>query len=167
MHYAKTAQKLREQILRFSGELSTGLPKPARRFIAEMVYGIQARQSVRLTEIGRALEERIPLRKTQYRACRQLRRQELWERLTNRICRMAASRIQELTLLILDLSDLSKKYAQRMEYLAKVHDGSEDGVANGYWTLQVIGAEPGQPTVLFIIISTPSGVRSFGARTRR
>jgi hypothetical protein len=74
MHYAKTAQKLREQILRFSGELSAGLPKPARRFIAEMVYGIQARQSVRLTEIGRALEERIPLRKTQYRLCRQLQR---------------------------------------------------------------------------------------------
>lgn len=61
---------------------------------------------------------------------------------------MAASRIQELTLLILDLSDISKKYARRMEYLAKVHDGSEDGVANGYWTLQVIGAEPGKPTVV-------------------
>lgn len=61
---------------------------------------------------------------------------------------MAASRIQELTLLILDLSDVSKKYAKRMEYLARVHDGSEDGLANGYWTLQVIGAEPGKPTVL-------------------
>jgi hypothetical protein len=148
MHYAKTAQKLREQILRFSGELSAGLPKPTRRFIAEMVYGIQARQSVRLTEIGRALEERIPLRKTQYRLCRQLQRQGLWERLTTTLCRMAASRIQELTLLILDLSDVSKKYAKRMEYLARVHDGSEDGLANGYWTLQVIGAEPGKPTVL-------------------
>jgi hypothetical protein len=61
---------------------------------------------------------------------------------------MAASRIQELTLLILDLSDLSKKYARRTEYLARVHDGSEGGLANGYWTLQVIGAEPGKPTVL-------------------
>ena len=63
MHYAKTAQKLREQILRFSGELSSGLPKPVLCLIAEMIYGIQARQSVRLTEIGRALEERIPLRR--------------------------------------------------------------------------------------------------------
>ena len=131
MHYAKTAQKLREQILRFSGELSAGLPKPARRFIAEMIYGIQARQSVRLTEIGRALEERIPLRKTQYRLRRQLQRQGLWERLTTTLCRMAASRIQELTLLILDLSDLSKKYEKRMEYLARVHDGSEGGLGNG------------------------------------
>jgi hypothetical protein len=148
MHYAKTAHKLREQIIKFSGVLSSGLPKTARRFVLEMIYGIQARQSVRLTEIGRALEERIPLRKTQYRLCRQLQRQGLWERLTMTLCRMAASRIQELTLLILDLSDLSKKYAKRMEYLARVHDGSEDGLANGYWTLQVIGAEPGKPTVV-------------------
>jgi hypothetical protein len=148
MHYAKTAQKLREQILRFSGELSSGLPKPARRFIAEMIYGIQARQSVRLTEIGRALEERIPLRKTEYRLCRQLKRKGLWERLTQTLCRMAAVRIQELTLLILDLTDISKKYARRMEYLAGVHDGSEDSVANGYWTVQVVGAEVGKTTLL-------------------
>lgn len=148
MHYAKTAQKLREQIVRFSGELSSGLPKPARRFIAEMIYGIQARQSVRLTEIGRALEERVPLRKTEYRLCRQLKRAGLWERLTRALCRMAASQIREMTLLILDLTDISKKYARRMEYLGGVHDGSEDAVRNGYWMVQVVGAEPGKATVM-------------------
>ena len=68
MYYAKTALKLREQILRFSGELSAGLPKTARQFVAEMLYGIQARQSVRLTEIGRALEEPISLKKMEYLA---------------------------------------------------------------------------------------------------
>jgi hypothetical protein len=148
MHYAKTALKLRDQILRFSGELSAGFPKPTRRFISEMLYGIQARQSVRLTEIGRALQERVSLKKTGYRLCRQLRRRGLWERLTARICRMAAARIQDLTLLILDLSDISKKYARKMEYLAGVHDGSEDGVGIGYWLLQVIGAETGKHEVL-------------------
>jgi len=148
MHYAKTALKLREQILRFSGELSAGLPKPCRRFIAEMLYGIQARQSVRLTEIGRALQEPISLKKTEYRLCRQLRRTGLWERLTQTLGRMAATRIQDLTLLILDLSDISKKYAKKMEYLARVHDGSEDGLGIGYWLLQIIGAEPGKTMVL-------------------
>jgi hypothetical protein len=56
MNYAKTVFKLREQILKFSGELSWEWPKVLRRFIAEAIYGIQARQSVRLTEIARALE---------------------------------------------------------------------------------------------------------------
>ena len=39
---------------------------------------------------------------------------------------MAASWIQEFPLLILDLPDVSKKYARRMEYLIGIHGGSED-----------------------------------------
>ncbi len=74
MDIARTAQKLREQMVRFSGELSTGLPKVLRRFVAEMVFGIQARGSVRLTEVGRALGERISLKKTEERLSRQLGR---------------------------------------------------------------------------------------------
>jgi hypothetical protein len=57
MDYARIVLKLREQIIKFSGELSFGWPKVARRFIAEVVYGIQARQSVRLTEIARSLKD--------------------------------------------------------------------------------------------------------------
>ncbi len=56
MQHTKIASKLREQIIKFSGELSFGWPKVVRRFITEAIYGIQARQSVRLTEIARALE---------------------------------------------------------------------------------------------------------------
>ena len=57
MHYAKTAKKVREQIIKFSGELSSGLPKVVRPSITEAIYGIQARQSVHLTEIARSLED--------------------------------------------------------------------------------------------------------------
>jgi hypothetical protein len=144
MHYAKTASKLREQIIKFSGELSAGWPKVIRRFIAETLYGIQARQSVRLTEIARSLEEKIPLKKTQYRLCRQLGRRGLWAKITNSLFQMAASRVKEETLLVLDISDIAKKYAEKMEYFATVHDGSEGTLANWYWTLSVIGAEVGE-----------------------
>ena len=142
MDYARIVSKLREQIIKFSGELSFGWPRVARRFIAEVVYGIQARQSVRLTEIARSLEERIPLRKTQYRLSRQLGRQWLWAKITDSLCQMASSRVEEDTLLVLDISDIAKKYAQKMEYLATVRDGSEGTLTNGYWTCSVIGAEP-------------------------
>ena len=120
MDYARIVSKLREQIIKFSGELSAGWPKVARRFIAEAVYGIQARQSVRLTEIARSLEERIPLRKTQYRLSRQLGRQQLWAKITDSLCRMASSRVEEDTLLVLDISDIAKKYAQREDLLSAI-----------------------------------------------
>ena len=50
MEYSKVASRLREQIGRFSGELSKGLPKVSKRLVSELVYGIQANRSVVLTK---------------------------------------------------------------------------------------------------------------------
>ena len=49
--------KLRVQIQLFSGKLCTGQGKVVRRFVEEMLYGIQARGSVRLSEVARSLGE--------------------------------------------------------------------------------------------------------------
>jgi len=140
MYFAKTAQKLREQMVRFSGELSADLPKVVRRFVAEMIFGIQARGSVRLTEVGRALGERISLKKTEERLSRQLGRRGLERRIQRRLIEQAAPRIEDDTLLVLDLSDVTKKYAERMENLGRVRDGSEKELAWGYWTLNIVGS---------------------------
>jgi len=130
-----------EQILRFSGELSLDLPKVGRRFVTEMIYGIQARQSLRLSEVGRALGEETPIKKIVERLSRQLRRPHLASHLTNRLLRVAESQIDASTLLIPDLSDLQKKYAKKMEHLATVRDGSEKTEGPGYWTLHVVATE--------------------------
>ena len=125
----------------FSGKLSFGLSKPAQRFVDEALYGIAARGSVRLSEIGRALEETIPLIKTETRLSRNLGREELREHLGGAVLQEGSARIRERTLLVLDLSDIAKPYAEKMEYLARVRDGSTGGLANGYWLCQVIGVE--------------------------
>ena len=140
MYIARTAQKLREQMVRFSGELSAGLPKVGRRFVAEMVFGIQARGSVRLTEVGRALGEKISLKKTEERLSRQLGRRGLERRIQRRLIEQASPRIEEDTLLVLDLSDVTKKYAEKMENMGRVRDGSEKDLGWGYWTLNIVGA---------------------------
>src|SRR5512136_688673 len=140
MYFAKTAQKLREQMVRFSGELSAGLPKVARRFVAEMVFGIQARGSVRLTEVGRSLGEPIALKKTEERLSRQLGREGLEGEIRRRLIAQASGRIEDDTLLVLDLSDVTKKYAEKMENLGRVRDGSEKDLGWGYWTLNIVGA---------------------------
>jgi hypothetical protein len=54
---------------------------------------------------------------------------------------MAREHVQKDTLLVLDPSDLSKKYAEKMEYLCEVYDGSEGKVTEGYATIHVIGCE--------------------------
>jgi len=126
MYYAKTALKLREQIIKFSGELSVGWPKVALRFLSEAVYWIQARQSIHLTEIARALGEKISLKKTQYRLSRQLGREDLERRVLNGTCQMGAQRVEKKTLLIIDLSDIRKNYARKIEHLACVRGFGQD-----------------------------------------
>jgi len=148
MNSSMIATRLREQVMKFSGEVSVGLGKVAQRFVAEMLYGIQASQSVMLTEIARMLEEAISIKKTEERLSRNLQREELEKTVQENVTRMAARRVSEETLLIIDPSDLSKKYAKKMEYLATVRDGSEGELANGYWTLHVIGTQLESPEIL-------------------
>ena len=151
MDYSRIARKLRGTIAGFSGELSKGLPKVAERFIREMVYGIQASQSVVLTKIARMLEETISIKKVEERLSRQLLREGLAERIQNNLLRMAAALVKKDTLLILDPSDIRKKYAKKMQYLGKVHDGSEDEIGNGYWTSNVVATETDGSTIIPLV----------------
>jgi len=94
-----------------------------------------------LSDIGRSLNERIALKKTETRLSNELKRVGLRERVMENLLRKAGGRIGEETLLALDISDISKPYARGMEYMAQVRDGSTGELSRGYWTLQVIGAE--------------------------
>ena len=140
MKSAKIAAKIREQIRRFSGEVSVGLPKTAARLVREVVYGVQTRGSVRLSEIARALEETISLKKVMARLSRQLNRPGLRKQVRENLLRLAAPRVGKETLLVVDLTDVIKPYARKMEYLARVRDGSAKKLGNGYWCCQVVAA---------------------------
>lgn len=135
------SHKIRAQINHFSGKLSEGLTKPTRRFVDEMIYGLTANQSLMISEISRALNENIPLIKTENRLCRNLGKKHLCFHLQRSLAFSQSSYIKKESLLVLDLSDISKKYAEQMQYLTKVRDGSEGIIANGYWTCQVLGVE--------------------------
>jgi hypothetical protein len=45
--------------------------------------------------------------------------------------------VQEDTPIILDLSDIAKPLAQKMDYLATVRDGSTGALVNGYWLVEL------------------------------
>ena len=141
MNIAQTTFRLRDQMRRFLGNLSTR--QTAWRFCLESLYGIVTRQSLRLTEIARALSEDIALRKTVERLSRQAGREGLHETIEEHVIQTGAHRIGEETLLVLDLSDLSKPHARAMEYLAQVRDGSEGTITRGYWLGQVVGVPCG------------------------
>ena len=97
MEYSKVASRLREQIGRFSGELSNGLLKVSKRLVSELVYGIQASQSVVLTKVGRVLEENISIKKTEEKLSRQLGRKSLGSIVQHNLLQEGSSRIHKDT----------------------------------------------------------------------
>lgn len=141
------SRKLRAQIHKFSGELCTEFGKVATRFVEEMIYGMTASGSVLLTEVARVLEESIDLHATHKRLSANLGNEELGEKIAAKVLEHGAGRIDDETLLIVDPSDLTKKYAQKMEYLAQVRDGSEKTLGNGYWLCEVVGCEVGSQDI--------------------
>ena len=140
-NYTRIISSLREQIHRFSERFSHRFSKPKCRFLEEMLYGIQASKDIKLSNIGRALEENIHLQKTENRLSRNLAQEGMGQEINEQIALMGADRVEEDTLLIIDPSDIQKPYAEKMPYLATVRDGSTGALGPGYWTCHVIACE--------------------------
>jgi Transposase DDE domain len=141
MHDSKVRSRLKAQLTKFSTELCAGLSKPLGRFVSQMLFGIQSSQDVKLSNIGRSLQEEIPLIQTEKRLSRNLKSAELEKELTARLVEMGSRRVQSNTVLALDLSDIRKEYARKMENLATVRDGSTGELHQGYWLCDVTAAE--------------------------
>jgi Transposase DDE domain len=141
MQESKLRSRLKAQLTKFSTELCDGLSRPLAKFVGQMLFGIQASQDVKLSNIARSLKEEIPLLKTEDRLSRNLKARALEAELAPQLAKMASPRVGANTVLCLDLSDIRKEYAQKMEYLARVHDGSTGEVHAGYWLCGITGAE--------------------------
>ena len=63
-NYSRESGIAKGQLLRFCGRMCKGLGRPAQKLVTGMMYGIAAANDCKLPEIGRALEEDIPLKKT-------------------------------------------------------------------------------------------------------
>lgn len=143
MYVSQIGSKLRVQIHGFSGKLSPRLSKPLGRFVEQMLYGILVSKDVKLSQIGRALEESISIKKTEDRLSTNLNSDGLAGELLDQVAGLGSRRVQKDALLILDTSDIRKAYAKKMEYLARVRDGSEQELADGYWLCDVIACQSG------------------------
>ncbi len=60
MHDSKVRSRLKAQLTKFSSELCVGLSKPLRRFVSQMLFGIQSSQDVKLSNIPVLSRKRLP-----------------------------------------------------------------------------------------------------------
>ena len=68
-------------------------------------------------------------------------------RFNESIIKRAARRVLPDTVIALDLSDIHKPFAKKMDYLANVWNGSEGKVTKGYWLLEATAADVDSETI--------------------
>lgn len=107
-----------------------GLPedrfsRPERKFIGEMLHGLLKEPGIYVTGVARSLDERMKLKKTWERLNRNIRREGLWERMTQMHLVQQAMRVRRKRYCVIDLSDVQKVEATQLEGLALVRDGDK------------------------------------------
>lgn len=122
--------------------------RPVYKFIRDICFGILRSGHVHLSQIGAALEEKTSLKKTTERLSSHLGRVGLDKELTHCHLEVNKRAFGQAKYLIADLSDINKPYAEKMEGLDRVYDGSTGELCNGYWQLNIIGVDEAGTSIM-------------------
>lgn len=123
---------------RFLSQLTTDLTKANAKFIREFLCGVLFSDNLILTNVAAKVPCASKLTAIAKRFRRQLAaRRAYLEKLWSNYLSLLHRRVDMDSTFIVDLSDLAKTYARRMEYLAWVRDGDKDCLVPGYWCMEV------------------------------
>jgi len=170
INYNTLGNGLKRGLLRFSEKISKGLTKPTQRFVTDMLYGLIASGSCKLTEIGRALKEDISLKKLVDRLGRNLAGFSEHESIKCNYLKAVRPSLGADAMLLLDASDVTKPCSKKMEAIGSVLDGSTGSFRDGYWTMGVVALsrENDQPIPVYekLYPCQKQGGQGFRAETK-
>ena len=130
--------KFSQYCMKYQAEFS----RPEQKFFRAFSYGLLRSGQVHVTRIASSLEEKISHKKTCERLSHHLGKEDIGERAIRMHLSSNRSTFRRSRYIVLDGSDLSKTYAEKMEGLGRVHDGSTGELSDGYWLMNMIGVEP-------------------------
>ena len=130
-----------EQISQFLAQSNGALGSVGRRFLAKMVFGLIVAESVLLSEITRALGEKISPKQTYKRLDHSLGRYD-FEPLADEQARRSCALVTEDHVIALDGGDIAKPCARYLEALARIRDGSKKVITNGYELMSAVAVRP-------------------------
>ena len=147
-NYSTDLYETKREIISFSEKLSSGLSKPDRKFVMDMQYGLARGQSVLLTDIARSLQESIDLHYTVDRLSDHLESfdDDAITIMRDNYNRMVLKNIDEDPIVLMDNSEIVKKYGKKFEDLCMVRDASspKDDIYPGYHVCEATVITKGQ-----------------------
>ena len=168
MNDTRIASKAKDQLASFMGRVFTHFSKPARRFVKECIYGIQASGDTKLSSIVRAIDDDIRPIYTEKRLSRNLDDGSLEQAVAGAVLKDGARSVGADMLLLVDPTEIRKEYAYAMEHVTLVRDASRsskegrDVLVNGYHGCMVAACRiGGRKTVPLALKLWPSRAPGF------
>ena len=106
------------------GKVFAHFSKPAKKFIEECIYGIQASGDTKLSSIVRAIDDDIRPIYTEKRLSRNLDDETLEASVAEAILMAGARAVRSDTLLLVDPTEIRKEFSYKMEFVTRVRDAS-------------------------------------------
>ena len=122
---------------KFVANLTENLSKPTSKFIRDLLCGILFSDDLILTNLA----SKVPHRSTITAIAKRLRRHLASDRFIPKAILFAYlsivhRKIDSDSLFIVDLTDIAKPYAKKMENIALVRDGDKKQLVTGYWCFE-------------------------------
>ena len=143
-NFTTNTYEMKRDLIKFSEKISKDLGKTTKKFISDMIYGIEKGKSILISEIARSLDEKIKLKNTIERLCdncNNLSQEEINIIKENYLGEALKQLPDDEIILIEDDSDVNKEYSKKLEDLCVVRDASKqkETYVNGYHVCELVG----------------------------
>ncbi len=150
-NFTTNTYEMKREIEKFSKKVTNNTDKVTSKFVIDMQYGLSKGKSCLISEISRALDEKINLKNTIERLCDNLARLTDNQKniIKNNYYKEINKYFSEEPVAIFDDSDISKRYGKKFEDLDRVVDASSSNkeTVNGYHVCEavILGKNEKQP----------------------
>lgn len=154
-NYTMDLYETKREILNLSKHMSRGLNKAGEKFVSDLQYGLSKSKSCLISEISRALDEKVKLKNTIERLCNNLVRLngEQVRIIKENYLGIVKKYFPEEAIAIFDDSDIAKRYGKKFEDLDRIIDASDPDkkVVNGYHVCEavILGKNEKQPISVY------------------
>ena len=146
---------------KFISHLTEKLPKPKTKFITDLLCGILFASNLILTNIASKVPHPSRITAIAKRFRRQLSDgQPFIKPLWFSYLTLASRRLDIDSLFPIDLTDLAKPYAKKMENIALVRDGDKGTLVTGYWCMEAYALD--KDSILWPLLIWPYSLEAKG-----
>jgi len=151
----------------FTSRISHGLTRPECKFLKDITFGVMHSQSCIIRQISQTLHEKVSLKKTQERLIYHLDKEDLAEKVNKNLLELQCRKLNKNSLILVDPSDIVKKYAEKMDGLSRVRDGNDKKWKPGYEVLDIVGVNTSQKTPSIVPIHSQLHSNKIGLDTMK